>query len=442
MTFNPNTIRTFTFGTPVFNARDLTASFHFSLDNYQFTEELQFKLPQSFTALSEERLAALEVALNIASALLGISYYKAAAPSLIDTSALNLTSEEAKFIETVWLNGLGEYAHHNKIDLSERIRIEPTIAQRTSNELTPSDKVLVPIGGGKDSMVTLEALRKNFEVSAFQLGNYPAINRMIKLAKVDELKVIRRIDPLLIELNKEGALNGHIPITAIYSITAVLGAILAGYGAIALSAERSADESNLNEYGRDVNHQWSKGFQFESDFQQLVFQSISPQIDYFSWLRPYSEYAIAEQFSRLTQYHFEFSSCNRSFHLEGARIDGRWCTDCPKCRFVFLIMSPWLESEHLFRIFGHNLLDDRQQLQGFEELLGISGHKPFECVGEYAECALALIKASQMPDIANATLTPHLLEHMNLSASDIAQLEIEYLTPSPRHIIPERFLSI
>jgi hypothetical protein len=57
------------------------------------------------------------------------------------------------------------------------------------------------------------------------------------------LNIGRELSPLLFELNRRGAYNGHIPVTAINSAILVVAALLYGHDAIAFSNEHSASSA-------------------------------------------------------------------------------------------------------------------------------------------------------------------------------------------------------
>jgi UDP-N-acetyl-alpha-D-muramoyl-L-alanyl-L-glutamate epimerase len=153
--------------------------------------------------------------------------------------------------------------------------------------------------------------------------------------------------------------------------------------------EASASEATLVWGESDVNHQWSKSIAAEQGLQDVLGPQagLSPGA-YFSILRPYSELQIARYFSQLREYHPVINSCNKAFR-QGVD-DARWCADCDKCRFIFLILSPFLPPSALTRMFADNLLDNPSQLEGYRALLGLHDHRPFECVGEQAESTVAM----------------------------------------------------
>jgi hypothetical protein len=250
--------------------------------------------------------------------------------------------------------------------------------------------MLVPIGGGKDSAVALEIVRRSgHELALFSLGDAPPIARTVAVAELPRLLATRTLDPGLRELNGAGALNGHVPITAIVSCVALLTAALNGFDAVAMANERSASAGNVVWDGVEVNHQFSKGLRAER-LLSAALAEVAPDVRLFSVLRPASELAIARAFARMERYHGAFTSCNAIFRIDPALRAASWCCDCPKCRFVFLALAPFSEPAHLREIFGHDLLDDERQFEGFALLTATGGHKPFECVGEEQESLAAI----------------------------------------------------
>jgi hypothetical protein len=190
-----------------------------------------------------------------------------------------------------------------------------------------------------------------------------------------------------LKLNEAGALNGHVPITGILSAIALACAVMSGCDAVAMSNEHSASAPSLYVDGVAVNHQYSKSFEFEQDFARYVERFISPSLSYFSLLRPLSEIEIARIFAKHREYFGVFRSCNTAFRQARAARGRHWCCNCPKCRFVFLALSPFVAKPDLIEIFGRNLLGDETQCDGFAELCGLRANKPFECVGETSESA-------------------------------------------------------
>ena len=249
-----------------------------------------------------------------------------------------------------------------------------------SLDMPLEEKTLIPVGGGKDSVVTLEMLRDEMPVIPLIVNPRGATIDCVKAAgyTMDDVAVINRtLDPTMLRLNQEGFLNGHTPFSALLAFISILIGFGTGSKYIALSNESSANESTVP--GTDINHQYSKSIEFERDFREYVAMHLNEEIQYFSFLRPLSEMQIASFFSRCEAYHGVFKSCNA-----GSKTDS-WCGKCPKCLFTWIILSPFLSKEKLTAIFGKDLMADASLQPIFEELNGTAAVKPFECVGTVEE---------------------------------------------------------
>lgn len=318
----------------------------------------------------------------------------------------------------------------------------PETALPDAPSLDLPKRTLVPIGGGKDSLVAVEAIKSiGGEATAVWVGNSALIAACAERTGLPTLNIQRELAPALFELNRLGAWNGHIPVTAVNSAILVVAAILYGYDSIAFANERSASAATLEYDGQQVNHQWSKGYAFEQLLGNWLHTHVASDLDYCSLLRPYSELAITRAFAKRTPYFDVFSSCNRNFKLLGPKPVDRWCGQCPKCHFVFLALAPFLPKPRLLSIFGRNLLDDEAQAGGFDALLEYQDHKPFECVGEGAEARAAMYALSQRPEWQEDTLVERFRSEI-LPQLDATQLALEpWLEPSPEQRVPARLLA-
>jgi 7-cyano-7-deazaguanine synthase in queuosine biosynthesis len=384
------------------------------------------------------RQDALRRALSILHLVAGVSYYKATAPSKIEIESGPISPALAEFLNRLYLRGLAEFAHVNGIDLAARIDFGTQADERCGGspaELILPDRALVAMGGGKDSLVALSLLQeKGIEVQPVCVGQSQLIEETVRAAGLPLLRIERHLAPQLAQMNREGALNGHVPVTAINSAILLCAAILYGYRYVVFANERSADEATLPSDGGDgVNHQYSKSSAFEAGFREVIAHEVSSDIEYFSILRPFSELDIARRFSHLNQFHKVFSSCNRNFHLDGPRAKGRWCGDCPKCRFTALALAPFLEPADISAIQGIDLLDDPAQTDGFRALCRLGRDKPFECVGEAGEARAALVALAQ-----NSSWREHAV--VLALAPELEGLEIpameDLMRPLDRHFIP------
>jgi len=316
-----------------------------------------------------------------------ISYWKAACPPQVIIKNHSLSVEQVNWWINIFYQGLGEFFYTNKIAVSESdfMTISSEGEIFTTHPLASDETVIVPIGGGKDSVVTLELLNKTEKVRPFIMNPRGATLECVRVAGYGNegfLEVNRRLDPLLLELNSQGFLNGHTPFSALLAFYSLLVSAIAGHRHIALSNESSANEPTVA--GTDVNHQYSKSFAFEADFRKYVKDFISEDFNYFSLLRPLNELQIAKLFAEQVKYYPVFKSCN-----VGSKTD-TWCCNCPKCLFAFIILSPFIPVIELVHIFGQNLYEQPNLLKYLKELTGIDDVKPFECVGTIDEVNAAL----------------------------------------------------
>ena len=366
-------------------------------DGDELIEKIHF--PDAPT-LPPECADAFARALQLLHLIAGVSYYKAGVPPTIEVIDGPLDDATADVLDALYLHGLAEFAYRNGLDLRGRIAFpRGGSALPAAASLGLPQRTLVPIGGGKDSLVAVEAIKAiGGDATAVWVGNSPLIAACAERTGLPMLNIQRELAPGLFELNRLGAWNGHIPVTAVNSAILAVAAVLYGYDSIAFANERSASVATLEYDGLQVNHQWSKGYAFEQLLGDWLHTHVAADLDYCSLLRPYSELAITRAFAKLTPYFDTFSSCNRNFKLLGPKPADRWCGQCPKCHFVFLALAPFLSKPRLLGIFGRNLLDDETQSAGFDALMEYQDHKPFECVGEGAEARAAMFALSQRPE--------------------------------------------
>ena len=340
-----------------------------------------------------------------------ISYWKCACPPRVMVRPFTLDAEQVAWWKKLFYNGLGEFFYLNSIQVTETDFMElagtPGSPSMIPGSFFLDDSVIVPVGGGKDSAVTLELLG-SLPGTVPLIMNPRGASLQTASARgysADQIITVRRtIDPALLKLNEQGFLNGHTPFSALLAFVTVLAGIVAGHRHIALSNESSANEVTIE--GTHVNHQYSKSLQFESDFRQYVRKWVCPEINYFSFLRPLSELQIASLFSRLTRYHPVFKSCNA-----GSRADS-WCGVCAKCLFTWCILAPFMKEAELEEIFGRNLFKDKSLRPLLDQLTGVADEKPFDCVGTVSEVNMALCETIRQRDGGEL---PFLLDHYKKS---------------------------
>jgi hypothetical protein len=382
--------------------------------------------------LAGARAQAAERALRLLHLIAGVSYYKAAVPERILVDGYAIDADTAALLELIYLNGLGEFAYRNGLDLHARLRFPHAGQTETAPALGLREHALVAIGGGKDSLVSIEALRTlGIEQTVTWIGGSQLIQACAARTGLPTLNIGRQLAPELFDYNRQGAWNGHIPVTVVNSAIMVFAAVLLGVDQVVFSNERSASYGSIiiaddGTVTGEVNHQWSKGWACEQAFGDHVQRHVAADLRYYSLLRPLSELAVARQFAKSDRYDAHFSSCNRNFHLLGERPTNRWCGVCPKCHFVFLALAPFMPKPRLVAIFGRNLLDDPAQTGGFDALLEYQDHKPFECVGEGRESRAAMNALTTRPEWREDALVERFAQDI-LPQLDAAELRIEPL---------------
>jgi UDP-N-acetyl-alpha-D-muramoyl-L-alanyl-L-glutamate epimerase len=463
LNFHRDSIRAFRFVRCAFDAQTGVARLVYAFDDGPELIETVTISGAPFE-LTPDRAEAIERALRLLHLIAGVSYYKAAVPPEIRIDDCAIDADTAALLETIYLNGLGEFAYRNGLNLHGRIKFPmtdhplPRVRGRGQGEgdldvakdaplaptLSPAgggggecnsapmhvgngetngasmsvgaaanngapavglrEHALVAIGGGKDSLVSIESLRSlGIEQTVTWIGGSQLIKACAERTGLPTLNIGRQLAPELFEYNRLGAWNGHIPVTAVNSAILVFAALLHGMDQVVFSNERSASYGSIllapdGSVTGEVNHQWSKGWAFEQAFGEYVQSRIAADLRYYSLLRPLSELAVARQFAKSDRYDAHFSSCNRNFHILGERPVNRWCGVCPKCHFVFLALAPFMPKPRLVSIFGRNLLDDPAQIPGYDALLEFQDHKPFECVGEGRESRAAMAALAERPE--------------------------------------------
>lgn len=425
----------------------------YALDGITFEERVT--IPPGYIRLESVNREELDRALFALHLIGGISYWKAYCPREIEVRSGSLTPHQAEFWNTLYTKGLGEFFYKNKIDFRGLVRFpsSPAVALAkagkptgATNKIAPRElRPLVPIGGGKDSIVTLELLKQHgMQPVLFTVVEAAPIRAVAKVAGGKYIRVSRHLDKQLAELNHSGAYNGHVPISAYWSFVALVTALLTGTRECIFSWERSASEGNITYLGMEVNHQFSKSLEYERMLQAYIAYSITKRVRIFSLIRPLSELHVVKLFTKYHAYFPHFSSCNKNFSRSAIK-EGRgvfWCAECPKCAFMCVMLSAWLPYREVITIIGVDMFSNQALIPLFEELLGISSHKPFACVGEAKEVAAAFELAFRRGE---ANHTPALSLYADRIRPHLENMDViirEYLTPSFQHLVPSDYENI
>ncbi|HAW33098.1 MAG TPA: hypothetical protein DCX19_00390 [Alphaproteobacteria bacterium] len=434
-------VKSFHFTDRFYDEATKTAHLRYAFNDGAMTFEETITFENAPVLTDGKRREALDLCLRLLHFAAGVSYYKLYIPDEIKLDNDEMTRAEAAFFDLFYSAGLGEFSFRNNV--APRISFPRSDAARAKTaDVRLKKGTVVPVGGGKDSIVSIESLKSaGFSPVLFSVGLPRPIRETMETSGLSSVLVRRRISPDLIAANEQarGALNGHVPVTGVIAFILMCAAVLYDFTDAVLSNERSANVGNTEKDGRVVNHQWSKSIEFERAFRALT-RTVLPDFRYFSLLRPLSELAIAFLFSKIGKYDAVFTSCNKAFKLDERKRLDRWCADCDKCRFVFLALAPFMEKDRLVRVFGTDMLNDPAQIAGYRQLLGLDAFKPFECVGEIEESALALMALSDRAEWKNDAAVAALSPAVTAKYGNKKDFLIEKVfSLSDNHLIPEEY---
>jgi len=359
--------------------------FRFRSNENRYEERIN--LPQPIEKKNDTLLNAILFNLHLA---LGISYWKATCSKKIEINSGSLSEEQSLFWNTIYTKGLGEFYFKNQIDFRDLVHFPYSKnASFQSQKIVTSEKLLVGIGGGKDSVVVWELLKsQKKELNGLLIKTqhaYQAIDELVEKMGMPVITVDRFIDGAFISEAKNHRYNGHVPISMIYAWIGVLTSYLYGYSAFVVANEKSADQGNTELFGMKINHQWSKTKEFEDLFRTYLHSSISENLDYYSPIRHLTELQIVAECIKYPEYLPYITSCNRNFSITNQLQNKKWCGECPKCAFAFIMFAAHLPKERVVALFGKNMIEDESLRGTFMDMQGRGGLKPFECVGTFEE---------------------------------------------------------
>ncbi|HUX05350.1 MAG TPA: hypothetical protein VMV53_10660 [Acidimicrobiales bacterium] len=371
---------------------------HYELDGRQFSERV------SFEGVGDLGPAARAVA-ELWYVIAGLSYYKAGAARRVELGSTRLGPKGRTLLHAALRDGLGEFAYRNDLDLDDVVIAGGVEVERYSPALDPN-RVLTPFGGGIDSVVTVTRLNERLEQSLFivspSAGRFHSLEATATVTGLPVVRASRTLDEQVLH-GDPTFYNGHVPVTAMVTLLAALAAVASGRGGVVMSNEHSASVPNLYWRDRPVNHQWSKSLDAEVLIGDALGELVGDGLVVASFLRDRSELWVAEAFASEGDYHRVFRSCNRAFAQDNAQRAASWCGECDKCLFIDLVLAPFLARERLREIFGGEPLAERAREAQLRTLVGLGEqHKPFECVGDPDESAVALRAVSALAEWRDA----------------------------------------
>ena len=169
------------------------------------------------------------------------SYWKCTVSPRIVIKAGKLTGAQIRWWKNLIMNGLAEFFYVNRIaptknflniksDSGKAFSCVPCVEEKNR-------KILLPVGGGKYSLVAIELLKTLGEgFGTMVLGNVPASFNLIKACGAPTpVKISRKIDKKLLELNRKGYLNGHTPFSSCLAFLGTCCAEIFWYGYVAVA---------------------------------------------------------------------------------------------------------------------------------------------------------------------------------------------------------------
>jgi UDP-N-acetyl-alpha-D-muramoyl-L-alanyl-L-glutamate epimerase len=416
----------------------------YAIDDQEFVERVKFPLPPTPHTLDP---VALDRALFALHLVAGVSYYKAKLPPTVVVESGTLSTDQAAFWDKLYTLGLGEFFYRNGLDFRNYVNF-PVSGENSPPFMGESEGArragaLLPIGGGKDSLVAIEMLRAaGIDFDLVMFGNHSRIREVAAEVGKPLLQIQRTIDPKLMELNAAGAWNGHVPITAYVGIASMIVALLHGKRDVIFANERSANTGNAEFEGIMINHQYSKSIEAERDLQNYLSSFVTQDARVFSVLRPMSELDIARRFAANGKYFGVFSSCNKNFKQGGVPSVTRWCGKCPKCAFVFAMLGAFIPRRKMVEMFGEDMLLKPELLDMYKDLTGYGSMKPFECVGEFEEVIAALALIEGRGEYDDSPIMQWFVADVMNTRKDLDALINHALTLSAEHAMPEEYAQV
>jgi len=404
-------VSSFTFGTYSVDAARSIISFTYKVEFRNgkittYTDRLYLKdvAPDLWGKVPK---AVLEPTLQALLLMLGINYWTVFPTKNIRIEGFALTRDQARFWDSLYLNGLGEYFYNMKMDFTDLIAFpyDAAAVAPAPASFNPPARSLLLNGAGKDSILSAELLRAaGTPFDFFSYAPSLAHERIAKLVGAKTIRVTRRRDPRINVIATWHRVSAAYPSVSTFTFIATLLAELLGYDSIIFSNERSADVGNLTYRGLSVNHQWCKSSEAEKMTNDYIQRFITPDISTRSLLRDFSELEIVRQFVQYPKYLYSVTSCNSYFCF--SRVEQRflrtpyWCNECPKCIFLFACFAAFLPKKEVVKIFGTNIYAKRRHSSLIRRMLGLEGFKPLDCVGEPEEMILAMHYAERNEEFA------------------------------------------
>jgi 7-cyano-7-deazaguanine synthase in queuosine biosynthesis len=274
--------------------------------------------------------------------------------------------------------------------LSTRIEVEGRARRLTDRVVTDPNRILLLMGGGKDSLYCYLLLKKaGYDVQCFYLTEASRTWQQLR-------RVYRFLDNqceqhrAFLNANQRGKLETRYPWD--YSSQFLIGqaiamslpyALASGSRYIALGLERSADESMLSYRGRPVNHQYQKSSNFVFLLNRYLHWKFNRSISVVSPVHGLYDMGIYARLLKVGRRLIGLqSSCG------GANSYRQHCGRCEKCAFLAALLAGISGDRRLYRkLFPKDPLADAEACQPW---LTPDDKRPLTCAGLKEEFHLAL----------------------------------------------------
>ena len=399
----------------VFLYKGLTVS-ETSLTGTYELDGLRFEEVVTFEGVGPLNTPAVSAVAQLWYVLAGLSYYKAGAAKLVDLGETPLSPAGRELLVAALHDGLGEFSFRNELPLDDVAILGGSDAQSYSPAIDPH-QVLTPFGGGIDSVVSVTQLNADVRQALFVVspvsGTFAPLENTAQVTGLPIARATRSLDPKILQ-GSDTFFNGHVPVTSMVTMLAVIAALASGRGGVVMSNEHSSSEPNVIWRDRPINHQWSKSWVAEQLIANAVREVIGDEFVVASFLRDRSELWVAKKFVEAKDYLNVFRSCNRAFAQKSENRASNWCGECDKCLFINLILAPFIPRTELAGIFASEPLSNPSLLGSLRSLVGIGlDHKPFECVGDPDESAVALCHIAEREEWRDVTALRELASNVS-----------------------------
>ena len=268
----------------------------------------------------------------------------------------------------------------------------------------PSDRPLLFVGGGKDSLVAMRLLDEAgiaYDTYGYSHSVYgrsqlqhdlltaltrhgTGARRHLRHWVFDDL-----LDSPVVELRPDLGTRTLAAAETPSSVFGVLPVLLAlGATTPIVAHERSAERGSVvwEPTGEEINHQWGKTLAAERLLGDYIRTHLVSGTDYTSVLKPIHDPTIFTGLRGRPAAIADTHSCG---------VRKPWCEECAKCAYVWVNYLAFLGAAAARGSFRTEVAASPRAERHFRHMLGLDGHRPFDCVGTVAETRLAFQLAAR-----------------------------------------------